>query len=183
MKRPVDGREALIAEALGDFVKVLDRIEALMPRLDEARDQLETTASALLRNVEPFKRGIAAAALETQNKTIANIRENVRPVVRRVVEEETEAMREAGRALFNAEVIPPLRQLTTRLHHAIEAAHHPWERWLVHAGTVFATAVAMTLLLSTQRPARVTVPEPTVITDAPAPAPPASHSGRARAPK
>jgi hypothetical protein len=183
MSHPTDRREALIAEALGDFVKVLDRIDALMPRLDEARDQLETTASALLRSVEPFHRSIAAVALETQNKTVANIRDNVRPVIRNVVEEEVDGMREAARAVFNAEVTPPLRQLTKELQNAIRTAHRPWERWLIHAATVFGTALAMTLLLLLQWPARSTVLEPAAVSEAPAPAPPASHPERVRARK
>ena len=41
MGRPSDTREVLIAEALGDFVKVLDRIDAVTPTLKEARDELE----------------------------------------------------------------------------------------------------------------------------------------------
>ena len=155
-----------------------------MPQLNEARDRLESMTSALLGVVEPFKKNLGAVLAEAHKTTLANVREHVRPIIRKAVEEETDSMREAARAVFQAEIVPPLRQVTAQLQNAAEATQDPWERWLVHAATVFGTALAMTLLLLIlQWPARGTVPVPTAISEAPAPAPPASHSERSRARK
>ena len=47
MGRPSDTREVLIAEALGDFVKVLDRIDAVKPTLEKSCSDLKFTADRL----------------------------------------------------------------------------------------------------------------------------------------
>ena len=51
MGRPSDTREVLIAEALGDFVKVLDRIDAVKPTLEKSCSDLRFTADRLLGNI------------------------------------------------------------------------------------------------------------------------------------
>ena len=50
MNRVSDQREALIAEALGDFVKLLDRIEAVRPRLEQTTSRMERTGICACRS-------------------------------------------------------------------------------------------------------------------------------------
>jgi hypothetical protein len=171
-------REALIAEALGDFVKVLDRIDAAMPRLDQSCTRLEKTVTVLGGSIDPFQKRVADDAVKMQNKTVAKIGEDAKLIVRTLFDEETKAMTEAARAVFMAEVIPPLRQLTTELQDAVHAAHHPWEGWFLHAATIFATAAVTAVVLDRPPPAKVEALQPTATVEAPAPGPSPSRPER-----
>jgi hypothetical protein len=178
MSRAADHREALIAEALGDFVKVLDRIDAATPKLDHACARLEATVTVLRGSIEPFQKRIVEDALNMQNQTLATIAEQSKPLVKVLFDEETKAMAEAARAVFMSEVIPPLRRLTTELQDAVHAAHHPWEGWFLHAATVLAAVTITVVVLDWPPPAKVATPEPSATVEAQAPAPSPSRPER-----
>jgi hypothetical protein len=180
MGRAADHREVLIAEALGDFVKVLDRIDAATPKLEHACARLEATVTVLRGSIEPFQKRIAEDALKMQNQTLARIAEQSKPIVRVLFDEETKAMVGAARAVFISEVIPPLRQLTTELQDAVQAAHRPWERWLLHATTCLGAVIVTAVVLERPSPApKVAAPEPSATVEASAPAPSPSRPERA----
>lgn len=146
MGRVSDHREALIAEALGDFQKLFDRIDAVTPTLTKTRDDLEFTAAALQSNVRPFQERIVKMTLEHQDAAIEHISQKAVLVARRVFDEQTRAMQEAARTVFNKEVTPQLRWLATELLQAIRQAHRPWDTWLTHAATaIVSIAIAVPL--------------------------------------
>ena len=55
MSRTNTAREALIAEALGDVARLLDRLEALMPALDEAQRAQRQASKALAAQAQDFE--------------------------------------------------------------------------------------------------------------------------------
>lgn len=104
MGRASDTREVLIAEALGDFVELLDRIEAVTPKLETSGSRLEATADRLLGNIEPFQKRIVERALEVQNQAVTHIAEQANLVMRKTAIEQTAAMQESARQIFKDEV-------------------------------------------------------------------------------
>ena len=120
--------------------KVLDRIDAVTPTLKEARDELEFAAARLLGSVEPFQTRIVTRAIETQERAVAHIVQQANLVARKTVDEQTRAMQEAARKIFNDEVVPPLHRVAGELRQAKLRAQPAWEGWLTHAAAAVTAA-------------------------------------------
>ena len=146
MGRPSDTREVLIAEALGDFVKVLDRIDAVMPTLENSCSRLELTADRLLGNIEPFQKRIVATALETQDRTLGHIAEQANLVARKTVAEQIAAMQESAQRIFKDGVGPSLERVAGHLREANLREQPSWKAWLTHAAAAV-TAACFTCVL------------------------------------
>ncbi len=120
MGRPSDSREVLIAEALGDFVKVLDRIDAVKPTLEKSCSELEFTADRLLGNIEPVSEahrrvgardpGPDAGAHHPSGPTLS-------PGI--PAAEQIAAMQESARRIFKDEVGPPLERIAANCERRI----------------------------------------------------------------
>jgi len=147
MGRPSDTREVLIAEALGDFVKVLDRIDAVKPTLEKSCSDLKFTADRLLGNIEPFQKRIVTMALETQNRTLGHIAEQANLVARNTVVEQTAAMQESARRIFRDEVGPSLDRVAGQLREANLRVRPSWQGWLTHAAAAVSAASWMCVLM------------------------------------
>jgi hypothetical protein len=180
MGRPSDTREVLIAEALGDFVKVLDRIDAVTPTLQETCGQLEFTATRLLGSVEPFQTRIGTMALETQNRAVAHIVQQANLVARKTLDEQTRAMQESARRIFNDEVVPPLHRLASELRQAHVRAQSPWEVWLTHAAAAITAASCTCMLLMYLAPERAAETKPIASAPSPGCAEPPARPEKAR---
>jgi hypothetical protein len=147
MGRPGDSREVLIAEALGDFVKVLDRIDAVKPTLEESCRELKFAADRLFGNVEPFQKRIVEMALQTQNRADAHIVEHANLVARKTIAEQIAAMQESARRIFKDEVGPSLERVAGQLREANLRVQPGWKAWLTHAAAaVSAASVACVLM-------------------------------------
>ena len=146
MGRASDTREVLIAEALGDFVKVLDRIEAVKPTLEKSCDDLKFTADRLMGSIKPFQDRIGASALQTQDRTLGHITQQANLVSHRTAVEQIAAMQEAARRIFKEEVVPPLERIAGDLREANLRAQPPSKTWLTHAATAVAAASCACLL-------------------------------------
>lgn len=140
MRRPSDTREALIAEALGDFVRVLDRIDALKPTLEKSCSDLKFTADNVLGNIEPFQQRMIEMASQMQDRTLRHIVEQVNVVARKTVAEQIVAMQESARRIFKDEVGPPLDRVAGQLREANLRKPPSWEAWLTHAAAAVCAA-------------------------------------------
>ena len=147
MVRPSDTREVLIAEALGDFVKVLDRIDAVKPMLEKSCSDLKFTAERLLGNIEPFQKHILAQAIEIQNRTLGNVVKQANLAIRNSVDGEIRAMQESARRVFNDEVEPPLHRVAAALRAANLRKEPAWTAWLTHASAAICAASCTCLLM------------------------------------
>ena len=147
MGRPSDTREVLIAEALGDFVKVLDRIDAVKPTLEKSCSDLRFTADRLLGNIEPFQKRIVGMALETQDRADAHIVQQANLVARKTVAEQVVAMQESARRIFKDEVGPPLQRVAAELREANLRKEPSWKAWLTHAAAAVSAASCTCVLM------------------------------------
>ena len=172
----MDGREALIAELLGDFQKLLDRIDAVTPKLVKAQEGLEATAARLLGTVDPFRVRVVTMVHETQNKAVEHVVQQTTLLARRTLVEQTAAMKEAARTVFADEVTPPLRQLASDLQQCVREDRPWWLVWFTHAATAITSAACSTWLLATYMEHRNGASEkPPSSVEAPAPSQPASR--------
>jgi AcrR family transcriptional regulator len=176
---PSNSREALIAEALGEFHRLLERIDAVQPRLEDTADRIEQTAATLHADVDPFRKQVVEFFYENQKKAAANASRITGEHALKVFVAQTDELKKSAHAIFAEEVTPPLRQLTAELRAAIRQAHRPWDQWLTHAATAAGTAAlsaALAVFLlrtneaSPQQPA--TGEPPACVNSAPAAVPP-----------
>ena len=147
-----DSREVLVAELLGDFVKVLDRIDAVMPKLDAVCRKLEHTTDRLANGVRPFQERVVTMALEQQDKAVAHITRHANDLARKTLVEQTGAMKESARAIFADEVTPTLRRLAQELQQATQRRQRWWDDWLLNLALVAASAAFTALLMSVSPP-------------------------------
>jgi hypothetical protein len=148
MGRLGDTREVLIAEALGDFVKVLDRIDAVRPTLEASCSELTFAADRMLGSVEPFQRRIVEMALQTQNRADAHIVEQANLVMRKTAVEQIAAMQQSARRIFEDEIGPPLKRVAGQLHEANLRKQPWWEAWLTHAAAAVSAACCTCVLMA-----------------------------------
>jgi len=182
VSRATDGRDVLIAELLGDFQKLLDRIDAVTPRLVEVQQRFESTASGLHSSVDLFRTRIITMACETQDKAVAHIAQQASLIARRTVAEQTAALKESARTIFAEEVTPPLRQLACELQQSARDARRWWLVCLTYAAAAIACAVCSILLLALYLEHRgAASAKPIASVEPLAPAPPASRPETARA--
>lgn len=143
-----DSREVLVAELLGDFVKVLDRIDAVMPKLNAVCRKLEHTTDRLANGVRPFQERVATMALKQQDTAVAHITRHANDLARKTLVEQTAAMKESARAIFAEEVTPTLRRLAQELQQAAQRRQRWWDGWLLNLALVAASAVFTAILMS-----------------------------------
>ena len=166
MVRPSDSREVLIAEALGDFVKVLDRIDAVKPTLEKSCGELRFTADKLLGSLEPFQKRMVEMAVETQDRIVASIIKQAHLAIRNSVNDEIRAMQASARKVFEDEVGPPLYRVAAELRAANLRKEPAWQSWLTHASAAICSASCTYLLMLFLVP---TGAEPQRVTSAPCP--------------
>ncbi|MEO6714264.1 MAG: hypothetical protein ABIM89_12655 [Mycobacteriales bacterium] len=184
MNRASDSREVLIAELLGDFKTLLDRIEAVAPTLNEAQQGLARTAADLSAKIEPFRKEVLKVALDARDKSVEYIVRRSFDIAGQTVDEQTRAMKESARTIFVDEVTPPLRRLAHDVQQIVDGARRWWVVWLMHAATAITSSACSTLLLVGYLEHREAVGAKTVVSaEPPAHDQPASQPEKARARK
>ena len=157
MDRATSLREALLADALGDLHKLLDRADKLVPAIDEARKALEESREALMITArgmaaegEAVKRQALAEAEDTKKATLRYLGDNTKQLVAELVIWQTKAMSDTARSLVENEVGPKLRDMAAKLEKQADRANDPWRDWLAHAstGVLSGVCVATVFLLS-----------------------------------
>ena len=147
MSHPGTVREALIAEAIGDLARLLDRAEALQPAIVESSQALVDAHAQLADQLAAFDAHVSALTEKAKVQAVKHILLRTDEAARQTVEAQTRAMAEAARALFRTEVEPALQRLVMPLRQLVERLDRPWERWLIHAATAV-TASAATWMLA-----------------------------------
>jgi hypothetical protein len=147
MIAPGTAREALIAEAIGDVVALLDRLETVAPSMEASRQALVQARVELAIQVVAFEERMTAITENAKVQAVKHIARRTDEAARSLLDMQTRAMEEAAQTLFRAEVAPALQQLVRPLQHLASRAGHPWACWLTHAATA-ALASAVTWALS-----------------------------------
>ena len=141
-------REALLAEALGDVAALLARLEALAPTLEQTRQALVDASDALTKQAEAFERQMGSITDTAQRRAVAHIARHTGELARQSNERQTQAMTDAARAIFVAEIGPALRPVIESLQRATRRADRSWDRWAVHVVTAVTSSALTWALVS-----------------------------------
>lgn len=141
MSAPATAREALIAEAIGDVVRLLDRVELLLPALDAARQALQTADEDLGRRIGAFDGQLTAITQSAKARAVAHIAGRTNELTRQTLEVQRRAMTDAARAIFETEIGSMLQRLSASLHRLVDRVDRPWDRWATHAATGVVSAL------------------------------------------
>lgn len=152
---PKNSREALIAEALGEFHRLLTRIDAVQPRLDETVKRMEQTTAAMTAGVGPFRQEVGKFFHAHQQAAAKGASHATSQFASDLFAAQTRELKRSAQDIFNKEVTPPLRQLTAELQASIRAAHRPWDSWLTHAATAVTAAMLSAWLVMVSQPSGV----------------------------
>ena len=134
-------REALIAEAIGDVGRLLDRIDPLLVSMEQARKAIADAKSDLGGGLKEFQMQVGAFTERAKSNIVQHVVSRSNEVAAQSVEAQTQAMRRAARQLFDDEVGPTLRRLTEALRQIVERTLRPWEGWMTHLATAVTSAV------------------------------------------
>lgn len=138
MNHPGSAREVLIAEALGDLARLLERAEALQSAMLESRQALLDAHAQLADQLATFEIRVAALMEKAKVQAVKHILARTDQAARQSVQVQTRAMSEAAQAVFKAEIDPALKRLAAPLRQLVQRADQPWGRWhfwLAHAVT------------------------------------------------
>jgi hypothetical protein len=141
-------REALIAEAIGEVVGLLDRVEALLPAIDASRQAAADAVVQLTTGLEALEDRMAAVTETARTQVVQHIVRRTEEAARRVQETQSGAIAKAAREVFRIEVQRSLQQLATAV--LSEGLRRPsaWEAWLTHAAAAVTASAATWALMA-----------------------------------
>lgn len=149
MTPPRTAREALIADALGDTAQLLQKVEAVVPALDQSRQALTDAHSALAGQLASFETQLTALTDKAKQQAVQHILARTDEAARRSAEAQARAMSDAARVAFGAEVGAALQRLKHLTEQGAASAPRAWERWLTHvAAAAVGAALAWTLAIT-----------------------------------
>ncbi|MDC6166477.1 hypothetical protein [Paucibacter sp. XJ19-41] len=152
MTAQLNGREALFVESLGEMATVVNRVEALVPLLQDTRKSLIDANTQLCNQRREFDVHMHAITEHAKLVAMNHVAQHTREMTRKSVQTQVVEIHEAARKAMGAEIRPTLQELIAPLHRLAyqasqrESARERWERWLAHAMTA-AVASSVTLIL------------------------------------
>ena len=147
MNAPGSAREVLIAEAIGDLGRMIDRAQALQPEMAESRQALVDAHAQLTFQLAAFEAQVVTLTEKAKVQAVKHILARTDEAARRSIELQGRAMADAARVAFGAEVGATMQRLQSALQPLHERPDWRWERWLTHAAAA-ATGSAATWTLA-----------------------------------
>jgi hypothetical protein len=139
----VGAREALLIEAIGEVVNLIDSVDRLTPELREASREIDRASESLRGSLAAFEAQVVALTEKAKVQAVKHVLARTDEAARRSVELQSRAMADAARVAFGADLGATLQRLQS-LH---ERPGRRWEQWLTHAAAA-ATASAATWTLA-----------------------------------
>jgi hypothetical protein len=142
VNQPGTAREALLAEAIGDLARLLDRAEALQPAMLESRQSLVDAHTQLADQLAAFESHLTTLTEKAKVLAVKHILARTDEAARRSVDAQSRAMADAAQALFKTQIEPALQRLAWPLQQLVQRVDRPWEQWLTHAATAVVASAA-----------------------------------------
>ncbi len=145
MTAQLSAREALFVESLGEMAALVNRVEALMPLLQDTRQSLIEANTQLSRQLSAFEDRTNAVAEHVKVVAVKHIAQRTDEMTRRSIIIQVQEIQEAARAALGTQIRPTLQELIAplqRLAHLANQREHPWERWQRWAEHVATAAIA-----------------------------------------
>ena len=135
-------REALVAEALGEVVQVVERLQVVVPAVDASREALTHASTALSDQLGAFEARMAAVAEHAKGVAIRHIAQRTDELARSTAEAQVRAMQGAAYAMFRDDLHPALQRLARSIEEQ-QPRRVRFESWLTHgAVAVLASALS-----------------------------------------
>ena len=99
-------REALIAEALGEMGTLLDRLEALVPAMDELGQTAWRAHEKLIERINRFDNQVQNSINEAESEALRRILRHAEDITRKSLATHATAMTTTARELFRTEFDP-----------------------------------------------------------------------------
>lgn len=138
-------REALIAEALGDVARLLDRVETMASSMDQTRQALSDANAQLLHRMITFEAHMSAITEVARTRAVEHVARRTDEAARCSLEKQSIAMTQAAQSIFRTELSPALQRFLTALQPLVIRAdrlERLRDRWLAHAATAALTCAA-----------------------------------------
>jgi hypothetical protein len=140
-------REALIAEAIGDVVGLLDRVEALLPAIDATRQGAADAGAQLASGLEALEDRMAAVTETARTQVVQHIVRRTEEAARQAQQTQSRLIADAARGVFRLEVERSLQHLATVVQAASLRRPPAWEAWLTHAAAAVTASAATWALM------------------------------------
>ena len=135
MATPTTTREALLADALGDLGRLLDRTEAVKRETLATRQAMVKANDQLAKQLTDFQGSVNAGTERVKSHIVNHVAARADYAARQSIEAQRQAMAHAATQAFKAELSPALHQLNTQVHVLSKAVDRLWLNWLTHAAT------------------------------------------------
>jgi hypothetical protein len=143
VSEPVGAREALLIEAIGEMVKLIDSVDRLTPELRGASQEIDQAREGLRSSLATFEAQVLGLTEKAKVVAVKHILARTEETARQSADLQSRAMVDAARVAFGAELGATLQRLQSL--HTKQVPR--WEPWLTHAAAA-ATASAATWTLA-----------------------------------
>jgi hypothetical protein len=133
-------------EAMGEFSRMLDRVDALIVALAESTDAQNAAVDRMNERLAGFDSHMSAITEQAKTKTLNYIATKTDEVARRLIDRQRREMAEAARGVFGAELDAKLLRLQFSVNQLAKRMPPRWEPWLTHAAA-FAVGSALTMVI------------------------------------
>lgn len=136
-------REALLIEAIGEMVDLIDSVDRLTPELRETSREIGQASEGLRGSLASFETQVLALCEKAKVQAVKHILARTDEAARLSIEQQSRAMADAARVAFGADLGATLQ----RMQALQNRPERRWEPWLTHAAAA-ATASATTWTLA-----------------------------------
>ena len=88
-----------------------------------------------------FETAVSNLTKRAERGALEHIVQRTNEMTRRVLEEQSKAMRDAARQAFSEQLAPTMAQLDVKLRQLKKGVERPWADWLMHAATAAGSAL------------------------------------------
>jgi len=134
MNSPTNAREILIAEALGDIVRLLDRVEAITATLETTRREMVSTGADLTQRLDAIEGRIQAMARNAAIGLVHRLAQQASEALHTAVAGESRVIADRMRQAFG-EQLESLLVRVSSLSDELRRFNRHWETWLTHLAT------------------------------------------------
>lgn len=146
--RTTAAREALIAEALGDMVQVIDRLEKLLPAMEKSEQKMTAAGARLSAHVSSLEARMEEVTGVTKTHVVQYVKQQTAEAAQRAQQSMLGEMRQALVASFETEAQKVALRLIEPLLQQRGHFEHDARYWTMHAGICLGASSLLWMLLA-----------------------------------
>jgi hypothetical protein len=140
-------REALIAEVVGDLVKVVDELHAAQDAMEASRRGLLQALAEQAAGVQHYQTQVVALAEKAKLNVAQHVLARADVTVRATILKHQDAMEKAANESFNRHVIPSMRAWQAHFDQLFKSREAGWWQVVLHTYTGLLTSAVTWMAL------------------------------------